>query len=68
MRLWTRLQRHCSPRMISSSKSIKAPCDLGYNARLPNLDELQVKTHANNQRILPGRFAFSLMGLREPGA
>ena len=30
---------------------VNAPCDLGCNARLPNLDELQAKARAANRRI-----------------
>jgi hypothetical protein len=42
--------------MSASSRGIEtvinAPRDLGWNARLPNLDELQARARACNRRIL----------------
>jgi hypothetical protein len=32
--------------------AVNAPRDLGCNARVPNLDELQAKARAGNRRIL----------------
>jgi hypothetical protein len=34
---------------------VNAPRDLGCNARLPNLDELQARARAANRRILGNR-------------